>query len=315
MSRRIAAFCAAHITDQGPSTLAELARDAVDAGITQARNPESTVRAAIRYDSRIVARPDERYDTAVRLLDGATLTHRIRFAPLGRRELFAGRELAPFAECFADGQLPLASGGMVHLATAGAPAWRGPQGWLPEVAAGTLLALTINGGHLSVRPVTLDPDAITGRVALLRATLARHAGWLTDRLPPLGVPLARTVLSALVEVPDLLAEPLPPLDEVLTLPAEPWADPWTTEIVRAGRDGETLLIPGVPSGLAAELRQRAELNGLALSDYVIMQLAATAWRLQPPCRHEAEFPRPREWLWLPEDDAEVIPLERWDDER
>src|SRR5688572_4122096 len=98
MSRRIAAFCAAHTSDQGPSTLAELARAAVDAEITQARNPETAVRAAIRDDRRIMARPDERYDTAVRLLDGATLTHRVRFSPRGRQELFAGRELAPFTE-------------------------------------------------------------------------------------------------------------------------------------------------------------------------------------------------------------------------
>jgi hypothetical protein len=315
MSRRIAAFCAAHISDQGPSTLAELARAAVDAEITQARNPETAVRAAIRDDRRIMARPDERYDTAVRLLDGATLTHRVRFSPRGRQELFAGRELAPFTECFTDGRLSLASGGVVHLAPAGAPAWCGPPGWLPDVAAGTLLALTINGGRLSVRPVTLDSAAITGRVRLLRTTLARHAGWLTGRLPSLGVPLTRTVLSALVEVPDLLAEPLPPLDEVLALPAEPWADPWADEIVQARRDGETLLIPGVPNGLAAELRERAELNGLPLSDYVIMQLAANAWRLQPPCQHQPEFPHSREWQWPPEDDAEVIPFERWDEER
>jgi hypothetical protein len=321
MTRRIADFCADHITAHGPVTLAALAEAARSADITRARYPESAVLTGIRDDKRLVARPDGRWDTSVRLLDGAVLTHRIRFQTRDRQEVYAGRELGPLQLAFDSGGLPLATGGVVEVSRSGMPAWRGPDGWLPVVEAGSLLAFQLTSGKLSVQPVSIDADAGAERAEFLRTTLARHARWLdTGHYSSVGVPLTRALLSALVEVPDLLAEPVPPLDEVLRLPPAPWADAWTREIVASAQDGDTLVVPGVPHGLAVELRERARLNGISVGEYVVVQLAAIAWRAQPPCRHEVEERRWREdefgyargFTEDEDDDADVIPFSAWD---
>jgi len=329
MTKRIADFCADHITAHGPSTLAVLAEAARSADVTRARHPESAVHSAIRYDKRIVPRPDGRYDTSARLLDGAVLTHRVRFRTRGRQEVYAGRELDPLRLVLDSGGLPLATGGLIEAARSGVPAWCGPDGWLPDVEAGALLAFRLSAGRLSVRLASVDADAVVDRAEFLRTTVARHARWLdTERYPSVGVPLAGVLLSALVEVPDLLAEPLPPLDEILALPPAPWGDTWTREIAASAREGETLTVPGVPTGLAVELRERARLNGIPLGEYVVVQLAAVAWRAQPPCRHELEERRwweieERSWRrdefgyrsgpdGDPDDEADVISFSAWD---
>jgi hypothetical protein len=199
----------------GPSTVEDLATAARTAGATKARNPMDVVRSALRQSDLAIPLVDGRWTWPGQILDGAVLTHRVRTPTLGRLDLWPRDDLFPFLPIM-DRDVPLASGGVLRL-------WRdrlarpvvlvGPSGWLPMVTAGALLAFRWKAGALHVTPTEVDPAAIARRVELLRETLAYHHEAKAVRHSL--YPLPSAMVGALLEVPDLLAVPLPPLGEVL----------------------------------------------------------------------------------------------------
>lgn len=218
-----------------PTTVEDLAAAAVAAERTRSRAPATTVLNALRASPDAVALPDGRWTHALAVLGRTVLTHRVRYGTEGRTTIWPRADLEPFHRLLR-APTPLVGGGTVTVSArpqwqcgAPPPTWLGPPGWLPVVPAGALLAVTLTAAGLGVRPVAVDPEEVAERVDLLRATVAHHTP------PRSAVPvsaygepaLARFhagLLGALLEVPDLLATPLIPLDEVfpdLAVSAEP----------------------------------------------------------------------------------------------
>lgn len=321
MSTRIVSFCADLITRSGPLPLDHLVAHVRDNGVSKARNPEAPVRTALARADGIVELPDGRFDAARRMLDGAVLTHRVRAATTGRRVLFAGPELTLFDELLSAGPVPLASGGEVSRSTGDIDGLVGPPGWLPDVGADTLLALRHTAGTLSIAPVQADPTTLTERADRLRAALAHHgttpntAGerrraasswsgqWSSsdpEDWPDFGAAgtswqrgLIRAVLRALHEFPDLLAEPMPPLDEVLAFPPVAWSQAWSrprSHDLYGGRPPKAIrfVLPAVPESLHQALSRVAGAAGIPVEELAMLHLAAATYRWEAPCRHDAE---------------------------
>lgn len=320
MSTRIVSFCTDLIVRSGPLPLDHLACHVRDAGLSKARNPETPVRTALGRADDILELPDGRFDAARRMLDGAVLTHRVRAATTGRRVLFAGPELALFDQLFAAGPVPLASGGEVRRGSGEIDGLVGPDGWLPEVGADTLLAVRFAAGAISVEPVRAEPAALTERADRMRAALARHgpaadvrpgartSSWSgqwaytgPDDWPGIGRAgeewrrrLLRATLRALHELPDLLSEPMPPLDEVLGFPEISWSQAWQEHArshdLHGGPAARSvrLVLPAVPQSLRDALGRMAGAAGIPVEELAVLQLAAASYRWEGPCRHDAE---------------------------
>lgn len=249
-------------------------------------------------------RPDGRFDAAARVLRGQVFTTRPR---PGERDgvLWTYRDLDAIAALH---RLPLASGGELRRGSGGVESWTGPAGWLPDIEPGQLLGLRWDGAELHVFPIEAVPPGDAEALRDVREVLARHArtinrpGWPEPRAS-----LTRTVLSALVEDPQLFSRPLPPLRELLPLPEDLRPQDGTP-----GRDRECLArIVEVPIALRAhdELSRRADLLGEQLPDYLSLLLSAAADRVQlPPPRFERYETYPS--TYDVEDDG-VIRLDRW----
>ncbi len=311
MSKRITTFCTDLIVRSGPQPLDVLAERVSVAGLTTARKPETTVKSALGRSAGIVRLPDGRYDAVRRMLDGAVLTHRVRAATAGRHVLFAGHELELFDELLAAGPLPLASGGEVSRSRSDLNGLFGPPGWLPDVPADSLLALRFSAGVLAVTPVEDTAESMDRRTARLLDVVSRHVGAKDERpaaswtyghdewpdysrsLTGWRRILSQAMLRALAECPDLLAEPVPPLDEVLRLPEVSWSEVWADQDrmhhgVSSPQRGVTLTLHGVPEGLRTALQQQAVSSRTPLGEFVVLQLAAATYRWETPCRHDAE---------------------------
>jgi len=233
MSKRIVAFCSDLITAAGPQPTDELARRVTAAGLTRSTNPVTTVRTALRQSPIMVHLPDGRFDSARRMLDGAALTHRVRYGTKDRQVLFTGPELAVLDHLLVhEGSLALAAGGAVTSSLGEFGGWCGPPDWLPDVPTDSLLAFRLRNGRLSVEPVAHEPPRQSAELERLRVVLRRHLksddslnNWRSHHT------LGHVMLRALAEVPDLLRDPLPPLDEVLQLGDERWGRDWPVESV------------------------------------------------------------------------------------
>ncbi len=308
----IAKFCTDLIVRRGPLTLDELAGPVSAAGLTKARSPQTSIKAALGQSAAVVRLPDDRFDAVRRILDGSVLTHRVRSATAGRSVLFAGQELGLLDDLLSAGPVPLAGGGAVRRSDGDVEGFVGSPGWLPDVPAGALVAVRFSGGGLRVEPVDTASEVLTERAERVRDVVAKHVGvveppparWRSypaygyDDWPDYGQTRAtwrgaftRAVLHALVECPDLLAEPVPPLDEVLRLPELSWRDLWTGR-ARDGISGSpttcSLTLHGVPTGLRAALEERAKLSGVPVGELTVLQLAAATFRWEDPCRHDVE---------------------------
>lgn len=311
MSKRIITYCTDLIVRSGPLPLDELAERVSAAGLTTARKPETTVKSALSRSSGIIRLPDGRYDAVRRMLDGSVLTHRVRAATTGRNVLFAGHELEPFDELFAAGPLPLVSGGEVRRSASDMMGLYGPPGWVPDVPADTLLALRFGAGVLAVTAVEDSAETMDRRAGRLLGVVSRHLGTKDERpaaswrygydewpdytrtLTGWRRILSHGLLRALAECPDLLAEPMPPLDEVLRLPEMSWGEVWADQDrlrhgVSSPQRGVTLTLHGVPEGLRTALQQQATSSRTPLGEFVVLQLAAATYRWETPCRHDAE---------------------------
>lgn len=237
MSIRMATFCVHHILDHGPSSLDALAATAREAEVTRARDPLTTVRTSVVHDPRLIELPDGRWDCGLRLLDGVVLTHRVHASTADRDELFPGLALAPLTVFLEHEPVPLAGGGELSMTNrnrstwSGQPVILGQPSWLPAVAAESVLGLAWTPSGLAVSRVDLDPADVNARGDRVRTVLARHAthGPIPTASRPTAAALARVVWSALYEVPDLLSEPVAPLDEMLGLPPTLWPGGWSCD--------------------------------------------------------------------------------------
>lgn len=198
----------------------------------------------------------------------------------------------------ADGDLPLATGGSVRAAGTWPDAWTGPVGWLPHVESDELLGLQWTGAVLEVAPASVDRDVAMERAARVCQVLARHrprprSSW--SPRPGGQETLAEVVLAALVEVPDLLAVPLHPLDEVVPMAPEDEPNWCVAASSYAAEPVETAsLALHLPLPLRDELDRRAEFLGVPVHAYAEQVLAAAAWRTESrfrrssPWAHEAD---------------------------
>jgi len=303
MTRTLTAAVPDLLLEHGPLTLEQLHALAVERELTRSKNPS----ALRRYleDADCVVRPDGRYDTAAALLRGQMFTTRPR---PGERDgvLWTYRDLDPLA---ALSRLPLRDGGQVRRGEGPVQSWTGPDGWLPRLAPGGLVGLRWDGGALDVFAIQDVPAGDTDVVRDVREVLARHArsehryGW--SSVPRTS--LTRTVLSALVEDPQLFARPLPPLRELLPLPED-----LRPQDSLPGQDRDLRAhIVEVPLGLRVhdELARRADLLGERLPDYLSMVLAAAADRVQLQPRQYESY-TPYGGSFVPEG-GDVVRLDGW----
>lgn len=298
MTLTFASAAADLLLEHGPLSLSDLHALAVERGLSRSKTP-SSLRSSLSGDQYVV-RPDGRFDTAARLLRGQLFTTRAR-ATVCDDVLWTYRDLDPLV---ALPRLPLATGGEMTRGASAVESWTGPVGWLPAVPAGELLALRWDGAALHVAVAQATVGGSSERAREVREVLGRHARGHRHR-PWSYEPrssLTQTVLSALVEEPELFTTPLPPLRELLPLPED-------LRPQDAGeRDPErtaTIVEVPVPLRTHEELARRADLLGERLPDYLCLLLTAAADRVQLPAprldRYEAYQPY----------DPEVVRLDRW----
>ncbi len=260
-----------HLGLHGPCTDRELHAALVLAGRTTTRT-SAGVLTVLRRSPLTRLRPDGRWDLVTRRLAGAVLTVRPR-ALVRDDTLWIHGDLEPFTTL--GGRLPLTTGGEARGGGSEIRTLVGPPGWLPKAALGDLLALRWDGSAMSVTVLAQAPDP--ERVRRVQELLRLHA--LAVPSPSYGGPTRMTsaVLSALDEDPDLLAEPILPLGELLPFGEDLSPDTGVWENHHAGRR----LTVHLPDRVYGELQRRSELLGDQLPDYVGMLLGAAADRLTP----------------------------------
>ncbi len=251
-------------------------------------------------------RPDGCYDTAARLLTGQVFTTRVRRSPADG-VLWSVRDLEPLAALWAYGAVPLSSGGALRRGAGDVPTWTGPQGWLLPSEPGGLVALRWNGAALCVEVPAGVASADSDRAQDVRQVLGRHALPGQLRRFPDDV-VGACVISALVEDPDLFAQPLPPLSELLPVPSQLRPhDAWPSNQWGGG----TVVLPvPVANRVSLELGRRADLLGEQLPEYVAMLLSAAADRVAPPPVPPTSYSS-YEHLPYEHEAADVIDLHRW----
>lgn len=297
MSKRIVTFCADQINSSGPLTPDDLAPHVRAAGLTKSSNPASAVRTALRQSPVMVQLPDGRFDSARRMLDGAALTHRVRYPTKGRQVLYAGPELAMLNQLLLhEGSLALSAGGAITSSFGEFGGWCGPPDWLPDVGADTLLAFRLRNGRVSVEPVPDEPSPANPATERLRVVLRRYlrsddglGQWQSHHT------LGAIMLRALAEIPDLLIDPLPPLDEVMQLGNDRWGRDLPLESVDGPRSGQQVVLDDLPEALVSALRRDARKLGVSLGELTILLLSAATYRTMMPCRHDTESA----WLSAP----------------
>ena len=303
MTRALTAAAPDLLLEHGPLTLAQLHVIALERDLARSRNAD-TLKYSVERAEGVVLRPDGRFDTAARLLRTQVFTTRPR-AGEGAGVLWTYRDLDALA---ALRTLPLATGGTLRRGDGDVESWTGPAGWLPETAPGQLLGLRWDGAALHVDAVDDVPAGDADVVRDVREVLARHARAVNrPAWPALRPSLTRTVLSALVEDPQLFARPLPPLRELLPLPED-----LRPQDGAPGRDSDRLArIVEVPIALRVhqELGRRADLLGELLPDYLSLLLSAAADRVQlPPPRYESYEPYSPPYTV---EDDDVVRLDQW----
>lgn len=304
MSKRIVTFCADQINSSGPLTPDDLAPRVLAAGLTRSGNPAGFVRTALRQSPVMVQLPDGRFDSARRMLDGAALTHRVRYATKGRQVLFAGPELAMLDQLLVhEGSLALSAGGAVTSSFGEFGGWCGPPDWLPDVRADDLLAFRLRNGRVSVEPVLDEPPVSSPASDRLRLVLCRYLRADDDlRHSHSRRTLGALMLRALAEIPDLLIEPLPPLDEVLHLGVDHCPRAWAVPPNDSPPTGPPIVLEDLPTPLISALQRNARNLGIPLGELTVLLLSAATYRTAMPCRHDAESA----WLSSPAGDSALV---------
>lgn len=287
MASRIASFAVDHLCRHGPSTITDIHAAARAAGATLASSTAS-VASALRFGGGFVLLPDGRYDAAARVLEGAVLTHRVRYPTAGRTTLWAGVDLEVLELLSPTGRLPLRGGGELVRRRGTPVTWHGPAGWLPVLGRDELLHVRLVAGTVHVRAGAPPDGAESPHAVRVREMLRRHLR--PDR--PDARPVASALLRALVEAPDLLRRAVPPLDELLTsTPAGrlggarrdgPRVAPTTPASPGRAPAGAVTVRVELPRALHGELARRSGLLGMEVEDYAMQVLAAEAWRATAP---------------------------------
>ena len=188
----VASYCHQRLVEQGTLPLADLAAAASAAGVTKARNPEQSVRNALR--DRAVELPGGRWASALRLLEGRCLTTR-NFSPY---------DVGLLLSACRNGPVPIAQGGELRTER------YGEEFAFPDEVKQRpgLVALRVLGGVLNVEQVEETPDLID-RGAELAGRLTFKQSYDYDLLRKAH----RQLWSLLDKDPNLLLEPLPPFSE------------------------------------------------------------------------------------------------------
>jgi hypothetical protein len=155
---------------------------------------------------------------------------------------------------------------------------------------------------LSVEAMPEEPSQSSPAIERLRVVLRRYLR-SSDDLGPYQShhTLSSLMLRALAEVPDLLADPLPPLDEVLALGHERWGRAWLLDSAEpvdgrgAVHGGQQVMLDDLPSTLVSALQRDARNLGVSLGELTVLLLSAATYRTAMPCRHDAE----EAWLSAP----------------
>lgn len=293
----------------GPTTDAAIHQYLVATGQTKAKTPTG-VRSALNGSPLAYRLDDGRWDTTSRRLLGSVFTVRPR-SRLRDGVLWVHQDLDPL-EAIGIGQgIPLAQGGVVRRGGTEIRTLIGPPGWLPDITPGELLALrwADDGLHLSplAKVPDLDDPVVRRTRLLLRAhslVLAKSHAWPE---PPVGR-WGRVVLSALAEDPDLFAQPLPPLSELLPLPQLVLHDPSVWE---SHGDSRRVTLH-LPTRVYDELDRRAGLLGDRLPDFAAMLLGAATDRLQPDTTSYRYYDPPS-YTRYDNEERYLVPYDEWDE--
>ena len=272
--------------EDGPQTVPQLAQ-AATRRLRGAPVEEEAIWSVAMTSTLLVPRPTGLIDHALALLEGSVLTHRARAPLAGRNDLWLGSGVQPLLNIAALRPIPLADGsGTVSRAVTGDDALVGPDGWLPDVGRFELVGLRIVEQRLVVERVSddaLPPPAEQLRMReMLSQIYLREKSLIGDPHDATLSPslVAQAVTLALLEDPELFADPLPPLDELLHNPLETPVDVEGWRQVAVGQQVETLglWVDGVPAALGSELEARARQHGMSLAQFIVALLGTLAWR-------------------------------------
>jgi hypothetical protein len=286
---RIAAFCADYLGKHGPAPVETIYQAAYAAGVTAART-SSSVTQAMRDRTTFVQLPDGRFTCAQQILVGATFTHRVSGDRAGDQYVWPGPELEPLRRLVKDlGEVPVEGGGTVQVDPYGREIWKVPAGTLDGVPRGGLLAFTWTGTHLRAAALDSGVDRNDPRAVEVRAVLIRHRRRALEDRQGYGYfnwrakeDLGRIVLGALAEAPNLLSEPVPPLDELVGLsPAEALNLLYEGVSDVLEREHRRNVALDLPEPLYATLETRASLLKIAPEELMVALLGNEMWRTAP----------------------------------
>jgi hypothetical protein len=171
---------------------------------------DTAVDAVLDHDPSIMMLPPDLVVHVPTILDGAVLTHRLTAFERSEGCVDAGADLA--ALLHQSDPLQLESGGEVELESDpyGDGAVFGPDGWLEDFEAGTLLAFQLDGNILSISAVA-EPEPPWG--AAMDAARAAYDREVDQPWLPVGAD--EIVVGMLLENPGILATPTVPVSELL----------------------------------------------------------------------------------------------------
>lgn len=249
--------------------------------LRDARVGEDAVCRMVDLSALLVGRPDGSITTLLHLLEGQVLTHRVTSPTAGRTDLWTREGLEPLFASAATGEVHLADGRPLRAAEHGHQALLGPPGWLPEAGVGDYLGFAVRRGRVAVELV--DPDTFPGLVAEqeVRAVLSRHLHVFhgLDDLVPRRLQLCQALGNAVLERPTLLADPVPPLEELLHRPLDvAEQDHFARNIAAWCEDTVSFVVAGMPEYLHGELEHRARRYGMSFDQFIVAVLSHLAWR-------------------------------------
>jgi hypothetical protein len=249
-----------------------------------ARLTSEKVAATVDAATVFVGRPDGRVCRLLDVLEGQTLTHRVTASTADRRDLWTNLSLQPLLVSAMFEPIPLDTGGELVAAEFGHDALLGPEGWLPEVPPGGLLAIGVKDGHVHVEALPHGVTASPEHEQRVRATVARHVRdegwWSMDANPNRVAELNRAIGHALVEDPDLFRVPVSPLVELLHDVLSEHSRRHLFDDTAAWEAGEVVsfTVAGMPEYLYGELSRRANKYGMSLDRFIVATLGHAAWR-------------------------------------
>ena len=263
-----------HLFAHGPSSAEEIHQALLASGATTVKTP-SGIRSSLSGSRFAFQLPDHRWDLTTRALAGVVLTVRPR-SRLRENVLWVHRDLEPFDGLLTGDTIPLLSGGLARLGGGQIRTLIGPEGWLPGVPPGELLALRWTGAALDVfavdQPVSTD-------LAVARDLLRRHLEALAK---PYGArpDLATVFISVLREAPELFSTPQVPLSELfpLTMPEVVDTSAWESH------QNSRRLTLHLPPRVYDEVRRRAELLGERVEDHAAVLVGAASDRVRVVAR-------------------------------